>query len=242
MTARSKLAARRGKAFTYAQDDRNVGRVHTMNKYRLSFTFGGLLIPESRVTAEAYLAAAGWDAAKDLVLSENRLGKTRRSTSRRYVREIRDRLAAAYDWEIDVVAGRGDAGAGEGDRAVVLFAVFARYYALVGDFVTQIVRPRFYGGLTAIDPAMFRTFMRDQEPAHPEIGTLSDSTTDKLTSVAMRALREAGIVAAQSRRGPFEVRRPEGSPGLGERYCVAGRREDYGHLLWSDEEIRKCLR
>lgn len=213
-----------------------------MNKYRLSFTFGGLLIPESRVVAEAYLELGDRDAAKERTLTENRLGKTRRSTSRRYFREIRDRLAAAYDWEIEAVAGRAEAATVEGDRAVILFAVFARYYELVGDFVTQVVRPRFYGGLTAIDSAMFRTFMRDQEPAHPEIGALSESTSEKLTTVAMRALREAGIVAAQSRRGPFEVRRPEGSARLWERYCAEGRREDYGHLLWPDEEIRKCLR
>ncbi|NBC30205.1 MAG: DUF1819 family protein [Spirochaetes bacterium] len=213
-----------------------------MNKYRLSFTFGGLLIPESRVVAEAYLDLGDWAAAKERTLTENRLGKTRRSTSRRYFREIRDRLAAAYDWEIDVVAGRADTATPEGDRAMVLFAIFSRYYTLVGDFVTQVVRPRFYGGLPSIDSAMFRTFMRDQEPAHPEIAALSESTREKLTTVAMRALREAGTVAAQSRRGPFEVRRPAGSTRLWERYCAEGRREDYGHLLWPDEEIRQCLR
>jgi hypothetical protein len=213
-----------------------------VNTYRLSFTFGGLLIPESRTIADIYLEVGDWDAAKELVLSQNRLGKTRRSTSRRYFREIRDRLTSAYPWEIGVVAGRGDTATPEADRAVVLLAVFARYYRLVGDFLTQVVRPRYYDGLTAIDPAMFRTFIGDQKPAHPEIGTLSDSTSEKLTTVTMRALREGGVVFAQSRRGPFDIRRPEASAALKERYCLKGAREDYGHLLWSDEEIQQCLR
>jgi hypothetical protein len=229
--------------FTAASENRSVwAQAKTMNQYRLSFTFGGLLIPESRVVAEAYLELGDWDTAKERILVENGLGKTRRSTSRRYFRELRDRLGSAYDWEIQVVAGRGDTGSAENDRAVVLFAVFARYYALVGDFVTQVVRPRLCGGLTAIDAAMFRTFMHDQEPVHPEISSLSDSTTEKLTTVAMRALREAGMLAAKGRHGPFEVRRPDRSPALWQRYCTEGRREDYGHLLWPDEEINKCLR
>ncbi len=213
-----------------------------MNRYRLSFTFGGLLIPESQVVAERYLELGDWDVAREDILTENRLGKTRRSTSRRYFREIRDRLSSAYNWEIEVVAGVDSNRSMGQDRAVVLFAVFSRYYRLVGDFVTQIVRPRYLSGLNSIDAAMFRTFMRDQEPARPEISTLSDATREKLTTVAMRALREAGIIEAKSRSGPFEVQRPEGSPLLWERYCAEGQREDFGHLLWPDEEIRKCLR
>ncbi len=213
-----------------------------MERYRLSFTFGGLLIPESRVVAEGYLELGDWERVKEDILTENRLEKTRRSTSRRYFREIRDRLASAYNWEIEVVAGRDSNSDMGKDRAVVLFALFTRYYRLVGDFVTQMVRPRYFAGLNWIDAAMFRTFMHDQEPACPEISRLSDATREKLTTVALRALREAGIIERKSPRGPLEVQRPEGSSSVWERYCAEGRREDYGHLLWPDEEIQQCLR
>lgn len=107
-------------------------RAASVKKYRLSFTFGGLLVPESRTIAEQYAELGDWQEVKNQVLAENLMGKTRRSTSRRYFRELRDRLTMAYSWEIDLVAGRDPDITTESDIPIVLFAIVARYYQLIG--------------------------------------------------------------------------------------------------------------
>ena len=188
-------------------------------KYRLSFTFGGLLIPESLTIAEVYRRTGDWAAVKEEVLRENLLKKTRSSSSYRYFRELRDRFQCAYEWELEVLSGGSDISRTETDVGLVLFAVFCRYYRLVGEFMRQVVRQRFSGGLLMLDTAMFRSFLQDQEAAHPEIAALSDSTREKLTTVAFRVLREAGIVHQRKRTEPGELQRLYLSAELHERYC-----------------------
>lgn len=207
--------------------------------YRLSFTFGGLLIPESRAVAAEFVRSGDWAPTKANVLELNLLGKTRSSSVRRYVREIKARLEHAYDWELAVLAGTEGTAVADTDAPAVLFCIMTRYYRLVGDFTAQVVRRRLLDGLRTIDASMFRAFVSDQEPAHPELSRVADSTREKLTTVAIRSLREAGIVAES--RPPYTLRRPATSTALGRLYCERGAPEDLIHLLWSDEEIRACI-
>ena len=69
-------------------------------KYRLSFTFGGLLIPETQIVADAYVRLGDWEDVRKEVLAGSLLRKTRQESSRRYFREIRDRLKSAHQWEL----------------------------------------------------------------------------------------------------------------------------------------------
>jgi hypothetical protein len=204
-------------------------------RYRLSFTFGGLLLPETRVLAREFRDVGDWEVVRRRVEEGNLLQKTRTASTRRYLREIRDRLEAAYPWEIDVVARDEDSR----DVPTVVFAVFSRYYALVGDFVIQVVRRRMLDGLPTVDNAMVRSFMADQAPAHPEINSLSPASSAKIAEVTMRALREAGIVAGQ--RGTLPVQPPPLSAELRDRYCFDASPEDLARLLRTDEEIAPCL-
>lgn len=223
--------------------------VDSIDTYRLSFTFGGLLIPETREVARQYRALGDWDAARRRITEENLLQKTRASSVYRYVREIRARLKVAYAWEIDVVAGSGNEAHGsvngnvgfvpDRDVPVVLYAVFTRYYRLVGDFVTQVVRRRLLEGLPTVDNAMVRSFMADQAPAHPEITRLSESTANKLAAVTIRVLAEAGIV--HGRRGTLPITPPPLTSSLRRYYCETGSAEDLTHLLLRDKEIARCL-
>jgi hypothetical protein len=214
--------------------------IHTTpNRYRLSFTFGGLLIPETRVVAKALQRHQDWNAARDALLKENTLGKTRASSVKRYVREIRARLTAAYDWELDLLPSP--------DAPVILFAVITRYYQLIGDVTTQLLRQRLQNGLNRLDVSLIRAFMGDQIPVHPELDEITSSTREKLITVMMRIFREAGItrvaaggnaVSAQT----LSIQPPALSPGLRDRYCTQGITEDLAHLLWTDKEIARCIR
>lgn len=206
--------------------------------YRLSFTFGGLLVAESRVVAQEYLRTPDWDQVRERILDANLMKKTRSETIRRYVREIRPRLESAYDWEFSIVAGSAGSEFLDSDVPTVLFAIVSRYYRLLGDFVTHIVRKRFVEGLGPIDTSHFRSFLSDQETAHPKISEVSEWTRTKLSTVTVRMLREAGIVSKTSETAA----KPRMSEALRAKYCEEGHREDFGHLLWTDEEAQECTR
>ena len=107
-----------------------------MDRYRLSFTFGGLLVHETRVIAKEYIKDRDWTAAKSRILEQNLLQKTRLSSSKRYFGGIRDRLYCAHDWEVDLITS--DVSFEE--VITVILAITARYYRFLRDFIIEVVR------------------------------------------------------------------------------------------------------
>ncbi len=107
-----------------------------MERYWLSFTFGGLLGHETRVIAKKYIKDRDWKSAKSRILKRNLLQKTRDSSTRRYFGEIRDRLSCAHDWEVDLLTS--DVSFEE--VIIIILAIAARYYRLLRDFIIQVVR------------------------------------------------------------------------------------------------------
>jgi len=217
------------------------------NRYRLSFTFGGLLLPETRTLVQALFDAgpgsaadSAWDEVRRRVEKENLLGKTRSSAGYRYFREIRARLATAYPWELQIIAGTGDAAPTEKDTPAVLLAIVSRYYRLVGDFLAAVVRERYVSGLPELEPYMFRSFVTDRLPLHPELSEISASTSEKLQTVTIRILREAGIIPPARRGMPLRISSPDMTDILRDRYCTNGSPEDRLHLLFSSQEIQEC--
>lgn len=240
------------------------------NRYRLSFTFGGLLIPETKAIVTSLFEIApgtsagatvvparstpkddsAWDEIRSRVEKGNLLGKTRASAGYRYFREIRARLATAYLWELEIIAGVGEAAHTEHtahsahsaakDTPVVLLAIVSRYYRLVGDFLAGVVRERFVSGLPELEPYMFRSFVTERLPLHPELSEISASTAEKLQTVTFRMLREAGIIPPARRGTPLRISPPEMTAILRDRYCTGGTPEDRLHLLFSSQEIQEC--
>ncbi|TVR94394.1 MAG: DUF1819 family protein [Spirochaetaceae bacterium] len=232
-----------------------------MQPYRVSFTFGGLLRAETETIATLYQELGDWQAVRVKVEKDGALGKTRRSSSFRYYREIRERLSVAYAWERAALAGgvgaasateRAGRAAGadgadlpvdvtalhESDHPAILLALTARYYPLVGEFLRELVRERYMHGPRVLETHVVRAFLSDKALQHPELARTADSTKDKLRTVLMRICREAGI--ALGRREPFELDRPRTSAALIHLYCTQGQPADPYHLLLSDKEISAC--
>lgn len=210
-------------------------------RYRLSFTFGGLLIPETTRVVELWHETGDWAAVRHHAITDNALSKTRSSSAERYFYEIRARLEVAYPWELDAIVGRQPFGTPPFevvDRCTALLAITTRYYGLVGDFVSTVVRARYLEGLADIDAAMYRSFVTTQGARHPELQALKDSTAKKLETVTMRILREADLIHKEN--GRWIVRPPRISPVLRDHYGTRGTRADLEHLLLSDQEIAAC--
>ncbi|TVR34677.1 MAG: DUF1819 family protein [Spirochaetaceae bacterium] len=206
---------------------------YTVTPYRLSFTFGGLLIPETQAVLALYAQSNDWQTVRQQAVEQGALKKTRKSAALRYFREIRDRLGVAYQWERNALL-HGP----QGDCSAILLAVAARYYRVIGDFLAVVVRDRFHHGPNALESYLLRSFLEEQATSHPQISSLTPSTADKLRSVGMRMLREAAI--ADGPREPYTIVRPRLSAELTERYCRHGSGADLAHLLFSDKEIAAC--
>lgn len=167
------------------------------------------------------------------MVEQGGLGKTRKTAAFRYFREIRDRLTAATDWEREMLMSGP-----EGDRPAVLLAIAARYYRVIGDYLTQVVRDRLEHGPDALESYLFTGFLERQAEEHPHVLKLSASTVDKLRSVCMRMLREAGV--AVGKREPYAIAAPRLSDDARNRYCTMGTSEDLAHLLFRSREMESC--
>ncbi len=166
-----------------------------MERYRLSFTFGGLLGHETRVIAKEYLKDRDWTSAKSRILKQNLLQKTRGSSSRRYFGEIRDRLSSAHDWEVDLLTS--DASFEE--SITIILAINARYYRLLRDFIVEVVRHKWLGKDTQLKEYDFDSFFEGKVPDHEELTEISDTTKQKLKQVTLRMLKEGNLLAGNRR-------------------------------------------
>ena len=203
-----------------------------MPPYRLSFTFGSLLIPETRVIADSFLRLGEWDAVREEVVEQNLLRKTRQESARRYVREIRERVKGAHEWEVPIIAGH-EGGADE--TRLVLLAVTVRYYRLVWEFLVEVIRYKVTGGDHRLLGFEFESFWERKAESAWEMREVTETSRRKLVQVAYRMLQEAGYLPA----GRDGVIVPPTVPyGLTTRYAAEGDRDTLLTFLVPDQELR----
>jgi len=158
------------------------------NKYRLSFTSGALLLPETVTIAKRYLELHDWDALQSETLEGLLLRKTRASSRVRYFREIRARLMQAHPFELEYVAEDTN------ESCFVVFVICTRYYRLVGDFVRETLRDKIVMRDEALVFSDYFHFIEEKMKVHPELLELSETTRIKLRQVTFRMLNEGGLL------------------------------------------------
>lgn len=156
--------------------------------YRLSFTFGGLLFPETVVIAQRYRELPDWEALKAEATRGELLRKTRASSRYRYFREIRDRFTTAWPFEMELLAAEG-----LGAR-LAAFVICCRYYQVLGDFVREVVRDKVAMQEPNLAFSDYYHFLEGKRYLHPELTALSESTQAKLRQVMFRMLAEGTIL------------------------------------------------
>jgi hypothetical protein len=202
-----------------------------MERYRLSFTFGGLLGHETRVIAKEYIKDRDWTSAKSRILEQNLLQKTRLSSSRRYFREIRDRLSCAHDWEVDLLTS--DVSFEE--VITIILAITARYYRFLRDFIIEVVRHKWLGKDTQLKEYDFDSFFEGKIPNHKELTEISDTTRKKLKQVTLRVLREGNLLAGNKR----DIQKLSVPASLLRRYTDSKDFDGLRIFLLNDREIEK---
>ena len=202
-----------------------------MTPYKLSFTFGGLLIPETREIARSFLQEKDWNRVRERVMEENVLSKTRSASRFRYFREIRDRLKQAYNWELEFI--------GKGSRVeeirLVILVVTARFYRFIFDFIVEVVRPKVFSQDIMFTDYDYASFIDSKMNGHEELASKTELTRRKIEQVTFRILKEAGITT--KREGAVCINKPIVPEWLRVKYEESNDRDALTVLLLSNREI-----
>lgn len=186
-------------------------------RYKLSFTTGGLLANECRVLATEYLRLGDWREARASVRANNLIQKRTASAVARISREAMDRASMLTDAELEIVVS-GNAP----ERHQLLWLAICLQYRFVADFAEEVVRERYLSMSTALDPDALDTFFVKKSFWHSELEELKPSTKRKLRQNLFRMLREAQVVSEVGRILPQVI---------GDRVAEALRRRGPGSFL-----------
>ena len=177
-------------------------------RYRLSFTVGGLLASQGRALAEMYLNhlnhAGGGDAEcssqtevgksiaaiRQQAVEENVLAIRTDSANRRVVAETTRRLSALTVGELAYLAGPDSS---ISDREALMWIAMCRYYAIVGEFAGEVLKKHYLVGNLHLDFEDYARFIANKATWHPELETISEGTAKKLRSNLFKAMVEAHL-------------------------------------------------
>lgn len=161
-------------------------------RYRLSFTTGGLFLPEAPAVAERYLALRDWERARAEVRETNLLQVRTAAASTRISKEVVARLELLDPEELELLVDSSLR-----DRAWLLWVAACRRYAFARDFAREVVREHFLLMRRQLTSADYDAFVNSKALWHAELDSLALSTRRKLRQNLFRMLREAGLVSEQ---------------------------------------------
>lgn len=180
-------------------------------RYRLSFTVGGLLASQGRALAEMYLnhlkhlnhavggnveCSSQTEVGKSIVairqqaIEENVLAIRTDSANRRVVAETTKRLSALTVRELAYLAGPDSS---ISDREALMWIAMCRYYAIVGEFAGEVLKKHYLVGNLHLDFEDYARFIADKATWHSELETISEGTAKKLRSNLFKAMAEAHL-------------------------------------------------
>lgn len=161
-----------------------------MDKYRLSFTTGGLYYRESIKFIELYLIHRDWSKVRQKILSENLLQLNTHSSQVRAYREISCRLQQLTDIELELFMG-----CSEQDKRYLLWLGLCRYYTFIEHFSVEVLREKFLSMDMILTHHDYDVFFNQKSEWHDELDALSQSTRNKLRQILFRILIEVGLLS-----------------------------------------------
>ena len=195
----------------------------------MSFTAGAAMLNETHAVASALLDCDGdWDKTKDITFKENLMQKDRATSNARYFALMKQRLETLNNEELtmlvnDTVSVR---------RLLVLLAI-CKAHPFIYDFISEVVRERFYNQYERISHADFNEFYNENKYVHPELEKVTEQTVAKMRQVIFRILEQTEIIEdAES----GILRRPYLSENI-ERLIVKDDPKWLAIYLYSNNEI-----
>lgn len=199
-------------------------------RYRLSFTTGGLFLQEAPIVAERYLALRDWGRVRDTVRASNLLQVRTAAAALRISKEIVARLEHLDESELTDLLD-----ASIRDRAYLLWTAACRRYAILHDFAVEVLREHYLSGHGQLTPGDYGVFHSAKAIWHVELDEIAPSTRLKLRQNLFRMLREAKLISDQHQIQPAML-----SPALAQRLARHGR-EALMIFPATDNQIQRWL-
>jgi len=162
-------------------------------KYKMSFTAGGLFLRESVRAATLYLELNDWKKVWEEVVSRNLLQIRAESSGKRVSRELCARLSQLSREELSLVIG-GD----ELEKKAILWLAVCRHYQFICEFTVEILRIKFLTYQRELSYSDFDSFFNSKAAWHEELDSITPTTQAKLRQVLFRILHEAGLTDSQN--------------------------------------------
>lgn len=164
----------------------------TPQRYRLSFTTGGLFLQVAPLVAEHYLVIGNWESTRNKVRSNNLLQVRTSTAATRLSKELISRLELLSLEELKflTVSNRREQG-------YMLWSAACRRYAFIHDFAVNILREYFLTLRLRLTSYDFDTFVNSKAVWHVELDEIASSTLYRLRQNLFLMLREADLLSEE---------------------------------------------
>ena len=163
------------------------------DRYRVSFTTGGLFHRESVKLAELYLDLRDWKAVQERVIVENVLQARTLNTIKRVCREVISRIRTLGPDELNFLVA-----ASHQEQAYLLWLATCRQYKFIADFAVEVLRERYITLRNDLTHEDFDSFFNRKSEWHEELDRITPATRSKLRQVLFKILREADLLTAHN--------------------------------------------
>lgn len=157
--------------------------------YQLSMTAAALRYHESKIVAEVFIEIGDWNLTQNQVLSENLLQKSTSVTAKREFGEIKNRLMTLSADQL-----RAFTAANLTELKYLAFLSCIKYYRLLNDFMTEVVRTKIQMFDYQILESDWANFIESKKQHIEKIGHSSESTLKKIRQVIFKMLADTGII------------------------------------------------
>lgn len=201
-----------------------------VDRYRLSFTTGGLFLQEAPIIVERYLALRNWSQTRDQVRNDNLLQVRTAAAALRISKELISRLELLESDELEELVN-GNAR----DRGYLLWVAACRRYAIIHDFAIEVLREHYLLMRRQLSFGDYDAFYNAKALWHTELDEIAQSTQYKLRQNLFRMLRDAGLISDQQ-----HIQAAMLSPRLAQLLARRGR-DDLLVFPATDNEIQRWL-
>ena len=160
------------------------------NKYRMSFTVGGLFYQEAVSAVDLYIESKDWVKAREEILKTNLFQSRTQNSLERICREVLSRLKLLSLDQLKIIQDGS-----RQEQLQMLWIAVCKRYPFIRDFAIEVIREKFLLMDYAITEEDYTIFFDTKAEWHEELEKLKDSTKKKLKQVLFRILREAEITS-----------------------------------------------
>lgn len=168
-------------------------------KYRMSFSVGGLMLNESLAIAGVYRPGEPWPKARERLLGKGASSLPKLASQTRALREAFDRISRLSDVERYYLVIEAD----RAEQQAMMWLAICRTYRFVHEFAVEVINERYQSWRLDLGLEVFDRFLAEKAECDPSLAKLSSSTCAKLRQVLFRILRESGLRNGDGRIQPI---------------------------------------